>query len=281
MRYKERGKRIELLIFEKGFPSIRKFANYMKEKFPDDYVSEVTIANVIKGNDVRMTTMESIAKALELPLEILIEEGNTVIDDYLEREVMQKKEAYENGLRGSEGLYIDELERVKYLFDLSRRFYPRNISELLGTQQGYHITTLGELSVYMPLCKEYILADIISRIAGIVEDYENYILEQYEYLYERIPNIPAKRYADNYVIALRLSKRNVLNSEEERLLEQIEQYWGSEEFERDYEQYRKIIRQNYDLYRDDVMQCVFESRFPELYIEEIGGRASSVPLLNV
>lgn len=50
-------KRVELLIFDKGFPSIRKFAEYMKECYPQNYVSEDTISNVIKGKGVQNNTL--------------------------------------------------------------------------------------------------------------------------------------------------------------------------------------------------------------------------------
>lgn len=36
-------KRVELLIFDKGYPSIRKFAEYMKECYIQNGVSEDTI----------------------------------------------------------------------------------------------------------------------------------------------------------------------------------------------------------------------------------------------
>ena len=93
------GKRIELLIFEKGFPSIRSFANYMEEILPYECVSKDTITNAIKGNEVRKGTLFSIAKSLDLPVECLTDEKLILIDDYLKEEVEPLKEEFDKKKR--------------------------------------------------------------------------------------------------------------------------------------------------------------------------------------
>lgn len=265
----QNGERIELLIFEKGFTSVRKFANYMKEKMPSNYVSEDTIANVIKGKETRNLTLQVVAQGLDVPLEILLAEKIILVDEYLQNEVRPRKEEYENGLMAEDGICFNELRTVKYLFDLSKRFYPTDISEKMGKEPAYHITTLAELSIYFPLFKTYIMADAMYRIDGTIEGYESYVLEQYEWLYSEIPDIPAKRYADNRVKFLRLKGKTILTEKEKELQRQLEQYWEGGEYELDYEQYHNIVQRHYNLHHNDIMRGILETNFSEIYMDEI------------
>ena len=266
------GERIELLIFDKGFTSIRKFANYMKEKIPCDYISEDTIINVIKGKEARKATFQVIAEALDLPVDILLDEKIVFVDEYLKNEVRPQKEECERRPNEYGDGSVNELRTVKYLYDLSQRFYPTGISGWFGNERKYHITTLAELSVYLPLIKIYILADVMSRIDGAIDGFENYVLNQYERLYEEIPDIPAKRYADNCIITLRLKGKASLNTEEKKMYEQLESYWNSDEYKSDYAQYHSIVRRNYDLQNNDIVRSVLETQFPEIYMDEIKWR---------
>lgn len=266
------SERIELLIFDKGFTSIRSFANYMKEKMPYDYVSEDTISNLVKGKDARNLTIQAIAQGLDLPMEVLLEDKIILVDEYLKNEVRARKEEYEKGIIGSDDIYFNELRTVKYLFGLSRRFYPAEISRILGNEPNYHITTLAELSVYFPLIKMYVLSDVLSRIDGAIDGYETYILKQYEWLYNEIPDIPARRYADNCVKSLRLKVKNTLDESEKQSQKQLEQYWLSDEYESDYEQYHNIVQRHYDLHHNDIMRGIMEINFSEVYKKEIEWR---------
>ena len=124
------------------------------------------------------------------------------------------------------------------------------------------------------------LTDVVSRIGGQIDGYEDYILEQSECLYESIPSIPAKRFADNYLMSFRLDSKEKLSDTEKKISEQLKQYWKSEEYRSDYRQYRDLTQRSYDLYRNDIMQSIIEAKFPDLYSEEIQYRHESLSFMK-
>ena len=262
---KRLGKRIELLIFSKGFDSRRSFAKYMAENKPEICVGSQTISNVIEGKNTQIDTIKAIAECLELPLEVLINENLVLIDDFLKNEI--EPIMMEKGEDLSAREYA--IETVKYLYDVSKRFCPCSISDEFGLNDGFHISTLAELALYLPLCKFYLLSDFVSRIGGDVERREGYILKQSEYLYDHIPNIPAKRYVDNHIKTYRIAKKEKLNENEVVEKESLEKYWESEECERDYTHYFELVKRWLELSQDNTMRVIFEQNFPEIYAEEI------------
>lgn len=264
MNYEKIGKRIELLIFEKGFSTIRSFAKYLAEEYPTYRVSEDTLYNIVKGEKMRNETLECIAKGLGLPQECLMVNDIKFVDDYLFDEVLPVKEKMQPKGNGINDRAINNLLTVKWLMDLSNCFYPARVCSF-SEKYEYHITTLAELSMYFPLCRMEYLMDVISRIRGQVENYESYILDKYEWLYTTIPEIPAKAYVDCTVLELRFHNNLALTEEEKRLLDKIQQIKQTEEYWSGYKQYTEIIDKTYDLYRNDVMQSIVSSRLPEVY----------------
>ncbi len=207
----------------------------------------------------------AIAECLELPLEILTNENLIFIDDFLENEISPIK-AEKNS---------DDYTRkfamgtVKYLYDLSNRFCPLSISDEFGLSEGFHIATMSEMVLYLPLCRLYHLYDLISRIGGDIDGREGYILKQSEFLYETIPDIPAKHYVDNCIMKYRIEKKEKLDENEEKEKQRLEKYWRSEEMQRDYKHYYDIVQQWFKLSQDDTMRCILEQKFPEVYAEDI------------
>ena len=259
------GKRIELLIFEKGFPSIRQFARYIKEKDPESYISEDTISNLIKGKSTNTNTLQCIAHALDLPLPCLTSENLSLVDDYLFKEVADEKNKYYELIKNDK-TKINNLDIVKNLYTTYKSIYPDNIqNETYESRRK--ITTLAEISIYFPLFNMHYFIDIIGRISGQIESYENYILDQYQWLYERIPDSPAKRFADCQVITLKLSNKQNLSKSEQTLLDSMEKYAQSQDYLNGYKQYCNIIKKLKKLYNNDIIIETLCNRFPEIYIK--------------
>ena len=63
-------------------------------------------------------------------------------------------------------------------------------------RQNTKIRSLNEFLLYLPLCEPYSLADVLFRINGNLKNNQEYIEDQFNYLYKRIPDSPAKTYAD-------------------------------------------------------------------------------------
>ena len=61
------------------------------------------------------------------------------------------------------------------------------------------IQNLAEFLLYLPLMPEEVLKDVCFRCVGNWNSFHRYyFIKQMNYLYSRLPNIPAKEYADSY-----------------------------------------------------------------------------------
>lgn len=61
------------------------------------------------------------------------------------------------------------------------------------------IQNLAEFFLYLPLIPEEVLHDVFFRCIGNLTQFDrHYFIKQMNYLYRRLPNIPAKDYADSY-----------------------------------------------------------------------------------
>lgn len=258
------GKRVELLIFDKGFSSIRKFAEYLKENNYECYVTEDTIYNLIKGKGFQNNTLVCISKGLGVPIDCLTAENMPLVDNYLFNEVASVKKEMESDIKLFEERGINNLQTVRRLYDIDKRVYPNQIGELYN-RYGFEITTLAEMSIYFPLCQLRDVIEVIFRIRGEVENYESYIFGQYAWLYGTIPDIPAKKFADCQAIKLRLSNKQNLNGDEEKLLKCMTEYEESELWKEGYLQYKSIINRAYELYKNGIINDIFKARIPELY----------------
>lgn len=261
---KKIGRRVELLIFEKGFPSIRKFVKYLREKEPENCVSEDTISNVIKGKGFQNNTLISVAKGLNVPVDCLMAENIPLVDEYLFTQVAAIKEETKNDKELWEDGDINNLESVRMLYAINKCIYPNEIGELYN-KYGFEIMTLAELSIYFPLCRMSDIMEVMFRIRGQIRRYEMYIYEQYAWLYRTIPDIPAKKYADYQAVMLRLSNKRNLNSAENELLNAMREYKNSELWNEGFLQYKNIIEKTYKLYETDIVEDIYKGRLPELY----------------
>lgn len=255
------GKRVELLIFDKGFPSIRRFAEYLREKDPENCVSEDTISNLIKGGGCNYNTLVSIAKGLEVPVDCLTAEVQRLENFYLFHEVAHAKEEIEPEKGADKEDKINNLETYKRLHDIDKRFYPGDAGDLYT--YGFKITTIAELSIYFPLLRMDGVMDVIDRIGGQIIEYEEYILGQYAHLYKTIPDIPAKKYADFLAAKFRLSNKKNLNHSEEQLQRLMEEYAESDLYNEGFLQYKAIIKREKKLQSGIMLQAICVDELPQ------------------
>ena len=108
------------------------------------------------------------------------------------------------------------------------------------------------------------ILEVMYRICGQIEHYESYILDQYRWLYGTIPDIPAKKYADYQAIRLRLANKRYLTEKEQELQSIVYEFKKTELYHEGCEQYKRIIKEAYKLYYDDVVKDIFKIRLPEL-----------------
>lgn len=257
------GKRIELLIYEKGFSSVGRFATYLDENHPQNSLSEDTIRGLIRGKGFRNSTLKNVAVGLGLPIECLTTTVLPLVDAYLFGEVAEEKESRANILdKGEE--QVKELTWIKRLYDTDCRMYPSNEADM-ANKYGFKISTLAELSLYFPLCNLHIVFDIMNRICGQVEGYETYILEKYAWLYNEIPDMPAKRYADYAAVMMRLSTKQNLSEQEKADLLKMKEYASSGNLAGDYKQYRDITKRYYELFNNPIINDILKARLPEIY----------------
>ena len=85
-------------------------------------------------------------------------------------------------------------EDVEDLLMEQQLFYPESMTWELYERKP--IKTLLQLLIYLPLFDEKDLWDIVLRIEGYAFGYEGYVLNALRYLYSKIPDSEAKRYAD-------------------------------------------------------------------------------------
>lgn len=248
------GKRVNLLIKEKGFTSVDRFLEYVDETQGEAHVSRDTVYKVINGQKPNMKTLYCIANALELPIECLTSEYMPFLDSKLELEVQYKEELPSKDKKEQK---INDLKWVKNYYDISKRVYPNDIGDIYDTY-NFKITTLAELSIYFPLCDMEHVMMVMSNIAGVVDGYEQYILEKYRWLYMTIPDSPAKKYADCQAILMRLRYKENLTEKERLLLEQMISYEQSDEYEEGYKLYTEIIENKTNFYRTWRMMKSFD-----------------------
>lgn len=186
-------KRVELLIYAKGFSSIRQYVEYISQNYPKYCISEDTISNIIKGKGFRIATLELLAKGLGVPLGCLIRERLPEVDGYLFGEVASYIEEWGRCWENEN----HDLEAVRILYEMDMINYTG--------QSKYKITTLPELLIYMPLGKMSDLFEAVCRIGGNIENNGQYILNQFNWFYKTIPDSLAKRYADYLLESHRLS----------------------------------------------------------------------------
>ena len=258
-------KRIELLIFAKGFTSIHQFSTYLKEKYPTTYVTVDTIFNLIKGKPYRHSTIENIANGLDLPIECLTASSIPLLDDYLLYEVADIKNEFSSQHNANSNFsLLDHLaswDTCLELYDISKLIYPYNPMHL-STKTNFKITTLAEFCIYLPLCNPLIVIDSIYRIGGQIESLERYILNQFNYIHRHIPDSPAKHFADCEVLLLRLNNKDILSKDERQKLNSLNQYRKSKAWDIAYDCYNEDMLKMYSFYRNDIAD-LFYTKFPE------------------
>ena len=246
---KKIGNRVRKLIYAKGFSSIRKFADYLERVEPENYVTEDTIFNVIKGKNMRNDTLKVIADGLGVSMDCLTSDDVPIAEDYLMYEV----EAEENTEEHCEEHRMRMRRIYNNLYDISRRFYPADVGDIY-LDNHYRITTLAEFGIYLPLLEMWDVMEVISRIGGCVKGFEIYTLEQYRWLYRRIPDSPAKRYADYQANSIRLANKKNLNDQEKKMKLELEQFENSESFEAGEKHYLEVTASLRAKYRTEMLE---------------------------
>jgi len=147
------------------------------EKVGEDKLSLSTLKRIESGQGhMNMVRIFNICKALDCKLDDLV--GN-----YDLREALEKR-AEENGDK-------DSIQDILYRQQV---FYPKtNDSPYYAARP---IKTLLQFLIYLPLMDDIKVLDVLRRIEGDVFGRESYVLDKLYYLYRKIPDSKAKRYAD-------------------------------------------------------------------------------------
>ena len=88
----------------------------------------------------------------------------------------------------------------------------------------------------------------------MVKGFEIYTLEQYRWLYRRIPDSPAKRYADYQANSIRLANKKNLNDQEKKMKLELEQFENSESFEAGEKHYLEVTASLRAKYRTEMLE---------------------------
>ena len=76
--------------------------------------------------------------------------------------------------------------------------------------EHYSVTTLMQFLVYLPLIKPQLLLDSLQRIGGSYAGYESYVMKQINFCISKIPQSPAREYAD--ACAMSLTRDNYIRN---------------------------------------------------------------------
>lgn len=266
-----RGRRVELLIYEMGFSSIYAFAKFINTNYYNIELTEDTISNIVKGKGARFQTLLELAKGLSVPASMLIEEYIPFVDDYIQ-EVYENSEQDENWREAfkkeqaslRKGKY--EWSYLRYLYQIAQIFC--GSSSERATAFGKEIFTYTNFMLYLPLCRPEVLIEALKRIGGEVIWREDYIIQQFAWVYREIPDIPAKRFADCQVELQPLLRKLKLTQEEEEKKRKLKAFTQTKEYEEGYEQYESLLSRWRTLLNENLMREILKNRFPELYGEQ-------------
>lgn len=267
-----RGWRTEQRMYELGYCSVHEFSKDMNQKCQENAVSEDTILNVIKGKSVQMNTLICLAKCLKVPVPFLAEEEIPLLDDHLEeiydtedleeRRQLWREEVSENKRQGVTMKYGSRLMK---LYNISNCFYwntGRGGNGLDQLQGG--IFTIADLILYLPLCDPWTLVDLLRRIRGEIAGYEEYVINQFSHIYINIPDIPAKRFANNQSAYLRLARKTNLSLEEKKKKAELKALCWKEEGKEGWRQYCSILDRWDQFFAENAIKQFWKSMFPEL-----------------
>ena len=147
------------------------------EKVGDENISLSTLKRIESGQGhINMIRVIRICRALGCKLQDLLDEN-------LLREALKKWFSEP----GEEGEVQDGLYR-------QRLFYPEPTDSVY--YEARPIKTLMQLLIYLPLMDDVQVLDVLRRIEGNIFSRESYVLDKLWYLYQRIPDSKAKRYAE-------------------------------------------------------------------------------------
>lgn len=65
-------------------------------------------------------------------------------------------------------------------------------------EQSHKLCSLNEFLVYLPIYQPDVLADVLNRICGNLAESPQYVSAQLDWLYQHLPDSPARKYADQY-----------------------------------------------------------------------------------
>ena len=226
-----------------------------------------------------MNTLICIAKALKVPVAFVTEEEIPLLDDYL-KEIYDDSEDPEERRklwRGSAAEKRKQREKMKFhidtmdLYDTSNCFYAkveRRVNKLNQGQGG--IFSFADLILYLPLCEPQILLDSLRRIGGKIAGDEEYIINQFSYVYKKIPDIPAKRFADCQSAYLPLARKVNLTAEEQKKKTKLEAFIWRENhrwtdgYKIGCSQYQSLLARWDQFFAENAIKQFWKSMFPEL-----------------
>ncbi len=141
--------------------------NHLLDRLPADQISKSTLERIEKGAEkVSVQKYVIVMRALEM---------NPA--DYMDVETLTEA-------------CVDSTVVVN-IVDSYRVLFPPGSLYL-----GHRIRNIADFIVYLPFFGLNDLADLIIRTAGGVVGYETYIFDKLQEMYRRIPESPAKEYAD-------------------------------------------------------------------------------------
>lgn len=257
--------KIDQLMKDKGLLTKYKLSEFLNKD--GQVIAERTVYNALKGQSVSIDTLKIIADGLGIPLKCLFDEDGPRVSYYLDVEVESEYENIVNDRKAKQEMEVNALEWYRDLYDIDQRFYPDNIGNIYERFK-YEVTTLGELTIYLPLFNFANLLELLNRINADIINREFYVLDKYRDLVNQIPDIPAKQYARYCANKVRLYGKHTLSQEENLLLEEMNDYENSESFNKGYKQYESILKRRKNFFNHDYIRILDENLFPELHAEK-------------
>lgn len=266
-----RGRRVEQIIFESGYSSVHDFWVYLREFHANIFVSEDTIMNLVKGKGAQINTLIWVAQGLGIPTGFLTNDYIPILDDYLEEIYEMDRDEIEelyDRVRMGECKTGKRYSYMLYLYHMANQFCQRSwkLGNAINAPQA-GILTYPDLILYLPLCRLDFMVDVWYRIDGDIPFREDYVMKQFAYLYKKIPDIPAKRFADCQARLLPLIRKRILSSREQEIKSELLAFTKTKEYDQGYCQYEEILSKWQKLLSGDLMNTILKSIFSELYAE--------------
>jgi len=135
--------------------------------------------------------------------------------------------------------------KAKRLYNIQNCFYPSVSSGIKAYDFRYPIITMAEFLILLPLCEWSDVLDIANRVDSSILEREDYILEQINGLYKRVPDSPEKRYITHQIFRTRCERKSILNEGELWLKKEMDEYEKTMDYWADYFAYRDLNKEGH------------------------------------